>query len=94
MHYYHCLTLSPLELMTIIVANFHRRDLCSVVKGRIGSEIIVPCRTTSPESCALEFYVRSGRHSRFQRLGPPFLHSPAATSFLDVQVNSEPCSTG
>lgn len=43
-------------------------------------------RITSPESCALEFYVRSGRDSRFQRLGPAFLHSPAAIPFLDVQV--------
>nr|XP_024360975.1 uncharacterized protein LOC112275138 isoform X1 [Physcomitrium patens] len=41
---------------------------------------------TSPESCALEFYVRSGRDSRFQRLGPAFLHSPAAIPFLDVQA--------
>ena len=61
--------------------------ICVVLlKVEFGSELVVSCRTTSPESCALEFYVRNGRDSRFQRLGPAFLHSPAATSFLDVQV--------
>jgi hypothetical protein len=44
------------------------------------------CRCSNPESCAVEIFVRTGGDARFQPLGPAFLHSPAATSFLDVQV--------
>jgi hypothetical protein len=69
------------------LANVSISVICVVLLNvEFGAELVVSCRTTSPESCALEFYVRSGRDSRFQRLGPAFLHSPAATSFLDVQV--------
>jgi hypothetical protein len=67
----------PVVITACEVVELQQQSLCPSIS-------LTGC--SNPESCAVEIFVRTGGDARFQPLGPAFLHSPAATSFLDVQV--------
>ncbi|CAM6062600.1 unnamed protein product [Sphagnum tenellum] len=67
----------PVVITACEVVELQQQSLCPSIS-------LTGC--SNPESCAVEIFVRTGGDARFQPLGPAFLHSPAATSFLDVQA--------